>query len=156
MPRNKSSCLVSESLKWVKSKNHRLLITTHRIFANTGFTASYNDSIEELIRGIRSHFPKLLKKVSEEDITRAQLGLAHQYSRQKCATDVNRQDKPIIQTIALIEQMDKNINTFVMRLKEWFSWHFPELARIVTDNSIFVRVVNLIERRDNVNDDIKD
>ena len=52
--------------------------------------------------------------------------------------------------------MDKNINTFVMRLKEWFSWHFPELAKIVTDNSIFVRCVNMIERRDNVNDDIKD
>jgi RNA processing factor Prp31 len=52
--------------------------------------------------------------------------------------------------------MDKNINTFVMRLKEWFSWHFPELGKIVTDNSIFVRCVNMIERRDNVTDDIKD
>jgi nucleolar protein 56 len=69
---------------------------------------------------------------------------------------VNRQDKPIIQTIALIETMDKNINTFVMRLKEWFSWHFPELARIVTDNSIFCKVVHYIEKRDNVTDDIKE
>ena len=43
-----------------------------------------------------------------------------------------------------------------MRLKEWFSWHFPELARIVTDNNIYVRIVNLIEHRDNVTDEIKD
>jgi len=97
------------------------------IFKETGFTASFNDSIEELIRGIRTHLPKIMKKIDEEDIRKAQLGLAHQYSRQQCATDVNRQDKPIIQTIALIETMDKNINTFCMRLKEWFSWHFPEL-----------------------------
>lgn len=127
-----------------------------RIFAETGVTASFNESIEELIRGIRHHFAKLLKKQDEEDMKKAQLGLAHQYSREQCAMDVNRQDKPIIQTIALIETMDKNINTFCMRLKEWFGWHFPELARIVTDNNIFSKVVHLIEKRDNVNEDIKE
>lgn len=126
------------------------------IFEETGITASFNESIEELLRGIRQHLPKLLKKMSDEDMTRAQLGLAHQYSREQCATDVNRQDKPIIQTIALIETMDKNINTFVMRLKEWFSWHFPELAKIVTDNTIYCKLVRLIERRDNVTEDFKD
>jgi nucleolar protein 56 len=126
------------------------------IFAETGVTASFNESIEELNRGIRTHLPKLLKKLSDQDMTRAQLGLAHQYSREQCATDVNRQDKPIIQTIALIETMDKNINTFVMRLKEWFSWHFPELGKIVTDNSIFCKVVNFIQTRENVTEDIKD
>ena len=69
---------------------------------------------------------------------------------------MNRQDKPIIQTIALIEQLDKNINTFCMRLKEWFSWHFPELSKIVTDNHIFTKVVARIENRDNINDEIKE
>lgn len=126
------------------------------IFAETSITASFNESIEELLRGIRTHLPKLLKKLSDEDMTRAQLGLAHQYSREQCATDVNRQDKPIIQTIALIETMDKNINTFVMRLKEWFSWHFPELGKIVTDNAIFCKVVDHIQTRENVVEDIKD
>jgi nucleolar protein 56 len=126
------------------------------IFEETGITASFNESIEELIRGVRTHLPKLLKKLSDEDMTRAQLGLAHQYSREQCATDVNRQDKPIIQAIALIETMDKNINTFVMRLKEWFSWHFPELGKIITDNNIFCKVVKLVERRDNVTEEIKD
>lgn len=52
--------------------------------------------------------------------------------------------------------MDKNINTFVMRLKEWFSWHFPELSKIVTDNSIFCKVVNFIQNRENVIEEIKE
>ena len=68
---------------------------------------------------------------------KAQLGLGHAFSRSKCAQDVNRQDKPIMQTIALIEQMDKDINTFCMRLKEWFAWHFPELTKVVNDNTIY-------------------
>jgi len=118
------------------------------ITSETGLTASYNDTIHEMVRGCRAHFHKILKKLKDDEVKRAQLGLAHSYSRQKCAQDVNRQDKPIIQTIALIEQLDKNINTFCMRLKEWFSWHFPELARIVTDNMIYTRIVHLIQNRD--------
>lgn len=52
--------------------------------------------------------------------------------------------------------MDKDINTFCMRLKEWFSWHFPELGKIVNENAIFVKLVNLIEKRENINDELKD
>jgi nucleolar protein 56 len=43
-----------------------------------------------------------------------------------------------------------------MRLKEWFSWTFPELTRIVNDNIIFTKLVHMIERKENVTDDIKD
>lgn len=41
-----------------------------------------------------------------------------------------------------------------MRLKEWFSWTFPELTKIVNDNIIFTKLVHMIERKENVNDDI--
>jgi RNA processing factor Prp31 len=95
-------------------------------------------------------------EISDSDLKQAQLGLAHAYSRKRCQHDVNRQDKPIIQAIALIEQMDKNINTFAMRLKEWFSWHFPELAKIITDNTIYSKVVHLVENRENVNESIRE
>jgi len=56
----------------------------------------------------------------------------------------------------LIEQLDKNINTFVMRLKEWYSWHFPELTKIVNDNNIFSKLVYLMEKRDNITDEMKE
>jgi nucleolar protein 56 len=95
--------------------------------------------------------------LTDADVTKAQLGLGHSYSRSRCAQDVNRADKPITQTIALIEQMDKDINTFAMRLKEWFAWHFPELTKIVNDNAIYARLVNLCDaRRDNFTEDLKE
>lgn len=75
------------------------------------------------------------------------MGLAHLFSRNKIALDVNRQDKPIIQSISLLELLDKDINTFAMRVKEWYSWHFPELAKIVSDNQFYVRLVSLIGDR---------
>jgi len=109
------------------------------------------DTVLEVFRAIRQHIAKYLK-VKPEDIMKAQLGLGHSYSRQKCMYDVNREDKPIIQSIALIDQLDKNINSFIMRIKEWFSWHFPELAKIVNDNYLYTRLVSLIEKKDNLFD----
>lgn len=37
-----------------------------------------------------------------------------------------------------------------MRLKEWFSWHFPEMGKIVNDNIIFTKLVHKIGKRENI------
>ena len=34
-----------------------------------------------------------------------------------------------------------------MRVREWYSWHFPELIKIVGDNYLYARLVMLIQRR---------
>jgi nucleolar protein 56 len=51
----------------------------------------------------------------------------------------------IIQSIALLDQMDKDLNTFAMRVREWYSWHFPELRDIVKDNIMFARAAAYIQ-----------
>lgn len=45
--------------------------------------------------------------------------------------------------------MDRELNNFAMRLKEWYGWHFPELSKIVTDNLVYARVVQKIGFRTN-------
>ena len=40
-----------------------------------------------------------------------------------------------------------------MRIKEWYSWHFPELKDIVKDNYLYARVVKLIQSRKFLEDD---
>lgn len=39
-----------------------------------------------------------------------------------------------------------------MRIKEWYSWHFPELAKIVTDNLVYVRLVDFLGDKHTIND----
>lgn len=51
---------------------------------------------------------------------------------------------------ALLEQMEKNLNQFCMRIKEGYSWHFPELAKIITDNETYTRLVCLIGNKANI------
>jgi RNA processing factor Prp31 len=41
-------------------------------------------------------------------------------------------------------RLDKDLNTLCMRAKEWYSWHFPELARIITDNHVYTKIVDLL------------
>ncbi|KIO20691.1 hypothetical protein M407DRAFT_81283 [Tulasnella calospora MUT 4182] len=98
----------------------------------------------ELIRGIRLHAEKLLKGLQEGDVKKAQLGLGHSYSRAKVKFNVNRSDNMIIQAIALLDQLDKDVNTFAMRVREWYGWHFPELAKLVPDNYQFAKAAKLI------------
>jgi hypothetical protein len=134
------------------------------------------------------------------NLEKAQLGLAHSYSRAKVKFNVHRADNMIIQAIALLDQLDKvravylaavvgsggagdagqdvrwpdivsvvasgwsaspadrfpvvgaalelgaavsrcvaplhlsssfrqDLNTFAMRVREWYGWHFPEVRR---------------------------
>lgn len=45
--------------------------------------------------------------------------------------------------------LDKDLNTFCMRVKEWYSWHFPELAKILTDNEIYVNLIDKFGAKEN-------
>lgn len=78
------------------------------------------------------------------------LGLAHGASRYKLKFSSDKVDTMIIQAIHLLEEIDKEMNNYAMRLKEWFGWHFPELCKLVTDIYILVKVVLLIKERDSL------
>lgn len=112
-----------------------------------------NELAQDLLRGIRLHGEKLLKGLQAGDLDRAHLGLGHAYSRAKVKFSVQKNDNHIIQSIALLDQLDKDINTFAMRVKEWYGWHFPELAKLVPDNYNFARLVLFIKDKASLNDD---
>uniref|UniRef100_A0A8C7DIY9 Nucleolar protein 56 n=1 Tax=Oncorhynchus kisutch TaxID=8019 RepID=A0A8C7DIY9_ONCKI len=103
--------------------------------------------VAEILRGVRLHFHSLVKGLTAQAASKAQLGLGHSYSRAKVKFNVNRSDNMIIQSIALLDQLDKDINTFSMRVREWYGYHFPELIKIVTDNSTYCKMTQLIGNR---------
>lgn len=94
--------------------------------------------------------PPRSQGLRDGDLEKAQLGLGHAYSRSKVKFDVNRADKHIIQSIALLDLLEKDINTFAMRVREWYSYHFPELVKIVNDNYLYALSAKLIQRRDSL------
>lgn len=121
--------------------------------SEAGFPVIYDKNVLELSRAVRCHFTRFTKGLTEFDIDRARCGLGHAYSRNKMQYDPNRQDKPIIQAIALIDILDKSLNLFAMRVREWYCWHFPELQKIVTDNIKFAELAVLIKNKDEFDGD---
>ncbi|XP_019383720.1 PREDICTED: nucleolar protein 56 [Gavialis gangeticus] len=112
-----------------------------------GYTCQTGGVVAEIMRGIRLHFHTLVKGLTAQSASKAQLGLGHSYSRAKVKFNVNRVDNMIIQSISLLDQLDKDINTFAMRIREWYGYHFPELIKIVSDNYMYCRVAKLIGNR---------
>jgi len=117
-----------------------------------GVKVSHIGVVPEIIRGIRLHFAKLVKGMTAEGSSKAQLGLGHAYSRAKVKFNVHKSDNMIIQSIALLDQLDKDVNTFSMRIREWYSYHFPELVKIVPDNYTFAKCVKVIKNRKEITD----
>ncbi len=111
-------------------------------------------AVPEVLRGIRQHFPNLVKGLTDKNQAKAQLGLGHAYSRSKVKFNVNRVDNMIIQAINLVDQLDKDINTFSMRIREWYGYHFPELVKIIPDNNMYARVVNIVKNRKELTDEL--
>ncbi|XP_053205264.1 nucleolar protein 56-like [Panonychus citri] len=110
--------------------------------------------IPELLRGIRLHSDKLLGVSAKAAIETSEAGLARSFSRSKVKFNVNRADNMIIQSISLLDQLDKDINTFSMRLREWYSYHFPELVKTVNDNYLYARVARLLGDRKQMDDTV--
>lgn len=109
-----------------------------------GYSCMHVGVVPEILRGIRLHFPKLVEDLTEYNCSKAQLGLGHSYSRSKVKFNVNRVDNMIIQSIAILDQLDKDINIFAMRVREWYSYHYPELVKIVSDNHLYAKVSTVV------------
>lgn len=83
-----------------------------------GYNCDYGELVIELLRGIRLHSDKMLSQlIKDNDLEKGQLGLGHSYSRAKVKFNVNRADNMIIQAISLLDQLDKDVNTFAMRVR---------------------------------------
>ena len=120
---------------------------------SSSFKCNADDHTFQMLRSARQLLPKFLSShVESGDIEKAQLGLGHAYSRTKVQFNVNKVDNMIIQSIALLDQLDKDINTFAMRAREWYSWGFPELANIIKDHALYSRLLLVIQDKTDLTD----
>ena len=46
--------------------------------------------------------------------------------------------------LALLDDLDKELNNYIMRCREWYGWHFPEMGKIIQDNLAFAKTVKLL------------
>merc|ERR1712061_135519 len=97
---------------------------------------------------------RFLKEPSKTNIYRAQLNLAHSFSRAKVKFNPKKDDSMVIQAIYLIETIDKNIKKFTTKIREWYGWHFPELDRIINTDEQYIKVILLLKNKNKISKDL--
>ncbi|KAJ3571186.1 hypothetical protein NP233_g3916 [Leucocoprinus birnbaumii] len=108
-----------------------------------------SEGSNDLWRGIRSQLAALLDGLDPKDLATMSLGLSHSLSRFKMKFSPDKVDTMVVQAIALLDDLDKEINIYAMRVKEWYGWHFPEMAKIISDNIAYAKVIRHMGFRSN-------
>ena len=62
-------------------------------------------------------------------------------TRKRLREEVAERDRLIIQSINMLDEIDKSANTICGRIREWYSIHFPELDRLVLDHQTYLKLV---------------
>ncbi|KAJ4760501.1 Nucleolar protein 58 [Rhynchospora pubera] len=109
----------------------------------------HNNAVMELMRGLRNQLTELISGLAPQDLAPMSLGLSHSLSRYKLKFSPDKVDTMIVQAIGLLDDLDKELNTYAMRVREWYGWHFPELTKIVQDNIQYAKAVKLMGNRTN-------
>jgi nucleolar protein 58 len=110
----------------------------------SGVTVVHDSKTNELFRGLRCYMEELFDTeggISGSDLRAMQLGLSHSLSRYKLKFSSDKVDTMVVQAVGLLDELDKEINTYAMRVKEWYGWHFPELQAILSDNGHYAKLV---------------
>ncbi|TYI47894.1 hypothetical protein E1A91_D13G207300v1 [Gossypium mustelinum] len=109
----------------------------------------HNNAVMELLRGVRTQLTELISGLGAQDLAPMSLGLSHSLSRYKLKFSADKVDTMIVQAIGLLDDLDKELNTYAMRVREWYGWHFPELTKIIQDNIMYAKAVKLMGDRAN-------
>lgn len=66
---------------------------------------------------------------------------------------VEKRDLIINQAIQTIDDLDRTINLFMSRVREWYGIHFPELDRLLDKHETYARLVFKLGNKDNFTDE---
>lgn len=70
-------------------------------------------------------------------------------TRRKVRKAVEKRDLLAAQGVRAIDDIDRTVNLFIARLREWYSLHFPELDDLIKEHEDYARLVYELGLREN-------
>jgi len=103
----------------------------------------------ELLRGNLEKFAVDLGFVKRPEQLRDWVHrVSMELTKMKVKGAVERRDLLVVQAIQTIDDLDKTLNLFMGRIREWYGLHFPELDRLVDKHETYARLIVNLGRRD--------
>jgi len=98
-------------------------------------------AVELKIFGNKEEFSKFLRDVTVQ-LTRMAITVA-----------VAKRDLYAVQAVRAIDDLDKTLNLFAGRMREWYGLHFPELDRLLDKHETYCRLVADLGNRRNFSEE---
>ena len=76
-----------------------------------------------------------------EEFNRWMHDFAVEFTKLKVKQAGEKRDLIIVQAIQTLDDLDKNINLFMGRVREWYGIHFPELDRLLDKHETYAHLV---------------
>jgi nucleolar protein 56 len=75
--------------------------------------------------------------------------VALELAKMKVKKTVERRDLLVAQAVQTVDDLDKSLNLFMNRIREWYGLHYPEMDRMVDKHETYARLVVNFGTRDN-------
>ncbi len=142
--------LIPEEKKLIdklKKKNYTDLTSSKK---NDAFHFDTEGIGEKLLR---ENLRSIIKEIhfSDADLNEQLTEVGIELTKRRIKKAVKK-DKIIIQTVDAIDEIDKSLNIFTARLREWYGMHFPEMERDVEKHERFVKIVSEYGLRKNMDE----
>ena len=132
-------------LKKLKKKGYDEFISSKK-------TDEYEYELNNLgEKSFRKKFRSIAKKLgfSDLELNRLLTDIGIDLTKRRTKEAVKK-DKIIIQAVDAIDEIDKSLNIFIARLREWYGLHFPEMDRLIEKHEKFAKIVSDCGLRDNI------
>lgn len=104
----------------------------------------------ELLRGNLEKFAVKLEFVKEgAELHNWMHRVSVELTKMRVRKAGEKRDQVVTQAIQTIDDLDKTVNLFMGRIREWYGLHFPELDRLVEKHETYARLVANLGRREN-------
>ncbi len=98
---------------------------------------------------LRNSIREIANSSEREDISKYLSEVNLEMTRKKIKEEVSEKDKIVIESINTIDELDRTINSLYEKIRDWYSIHFPELERHISDYSDYMDIVMELGKREN-------
>jgi len=105
--------------------------------------------IDDFKEKMPSHAVKLKVTKTEGEFNKFMHQLSMQIARKAVTEAVTKRDIYAVQAVRTVDDLDKTINLFAGRIREWYGLHFPELDRAIDSHDTYARLIQNLGNKNN-------
>lgn len=159
MERIESGELPEEALKLVSenlAEGDSLVVESEELARYIAKTLKVDVSAapdSRVFKELRSRIPELVAKLANITVEQYYERLREvsiEVTRSKVKEVAEKRDLFVAQAIRALDDVNKTINLFASRVREWYGLHFPELDELVEDHEDYLKIVSKIGDKKNI------